>query len=214
MALNIKGFEFNMFGEITYVVWDESSHEAAVVDAGMCNSNERMVLDDFIATNELKIKYLVNTHIHIDHVFGVPYMKERYNVGLSASLSDEFLGDRIEQQAKMFHLPVEVSNVVIEHPLEAGDELKLGDEIIMVIDVPGHTPGGLALYAPESRFVITGDSLFNGSIGRTDLPGGDYATLVKAVSERLLTLPGDTTVYPGHGPSTTIAREKAYNPYL
>ncbi len=214
MALKIEGFEFNMFGEITYVVWDSESREAAVIDAGMCNDAERSRLDGFCADNELKVKYLVNTHIHIDHVFGVPYMKERYKVGLSASPADRMLADRVEQQTVMFHLPIKISNIAIDHPLKTGDELKLGKEVLKVIEVPGHTRGGLALYAPEARFVITGDSLFQGSIGRTDLPGGDHATLVRAVTDRLLVLPDDTTVYPGHGPSTTIGHEKAFNPFL
>ncbi len=212
--LHIKGFEFNMFGEITYVVWDDASLEAAIVDAGMSTDAERRAIDLFIAENELKIKYLLNTHVHLDHTFGVPYIEKQYGVKLSASPLDTPLADRIEQQAVLFHLPIKPSNVTIANELREGDVLYLGDNKLEVIEVPGHTPGGLAFYSPEQHFVLTGDSLFHSSIGRTDLPGGNHATLVKAVTDNLLSLPPDTVVYPGHGQSTTIAHELRYNPFL
>ena len=168
--LHIKGFEFNMFGEITYVVWDDASLEAAIVDAGMSTDAERRAIDLFIAENELKIKYLLNTHVHLDHTFGVPYIEKQYGVKLSASPLDTPLADRIEQQAVLFHLPIKPSNVTIANELREGDVLYLGDNKLEVIEVPGHTPGGLAFYSPEQHFVLTGDSLFHSSIGRTDLP--------------------------------------------
>ena len=203
-----------MFGEITYVVWDDASLEAAIVDAGMSTDAERRAIDLFIAENELKIKYLLNTHVHLDHTFGVPYIEKQYGVKLSASPLDTPLADRIEQQAVLFHLPIKPSNVTIANELREGDVLYLGDNKLEVIEVPGHTPGGLAFYSPEQHFVLTGDSLFHSSIGRTDLPGGNHATLVKAVTDNLLSLPPDTVVYPGHGQSTTIAHELRYNPFL
>lgn len=214
MSLKVKGFEVNMFGEMTYVVWDTASHEAAIIDAGMISKSEAQTIDSFISEEGLSVKYLINTHLHIDHVFGVPHIKGRYGIGLSASEADSILASRIEEQIKMFHLPVEAPDIDIAHPLADGDILKLGEEEITVIGVPGHSPGGLAFYAPEAHFVITGDSLFNRSIGRTDLPGGNHSTLVKAVTEKLLTLPGNTRVYPGHGPSTTIDDEIRFNPFL
>lgn len=212
--LHIKGFEFNMFGETTYVVWDDESREAAIVDAGMSTDAERLAIDSFISNNKLIIKYLLNTHVHLDHAFGVPYIEKKYGIKLSASPLDTPLADRIEQQAVLFHLPIKASNVIITNQLNEGDVLFLGDNKLEVIKVPGHTPGGLAFYSPEQHFVLTGDSLFYGSIGRTDLPGGNHATLVKAVTDKLLTLPADTIVYPGHGPSTTIEQELRYNPFL
>ncbi|MDE6086424.1 MAG: MBL fold metallo-hydrolase [Muribaculaceae bacterium] len=214
MALEIKGFEVNMFGEITYLVWDDTSREAMIVDAGMCNSEERQELDDFIVGLDLKVKYLVNTHLHVDHVFGVPYVKERYKVGLSASKEDEFLAERVEQQSLMFGLPQKAQNVEIDNDLRPGDILTLGNYQITVIGMPGHSPGGIALYAPEGNFVLTGDSLFQGSVGRTDLPRGDHDELINSVKEGLLNLPDDTVVFPGHGPSTTIGKEKMSNPFL
>ncbi len=214
MSLRIRGFEVNMFAEITYIIWDSVTHEAAIVDAGMIDEDERKAIDNFIADEGLTLKYMINTHLHIDHCFGVGHIKSKYGLGLTASDSDAPLASRIKEQAQMFRIPVDVENVSIEHNLADGDTLKLGDEELKVIAVPGHSPGGIALYAPESKFVVTGDSLFNRSIGRTDLPGGDYATLIKAVTDRLLSLPGDTKVFPGHGAPTTIAEERRFNPFL
>lgn len=214
MSLKIKGFEVNMFGEITYLVWDPTTSEAAVIDAGMVDDAERKAIDNFIEDKHLTLKYLINTHLHIDHCFGVKHIQKKYGVALSASTADSMLATRIKEQAQMFRVPVDVDNVTITHNLSDGDVLKLGEDELKVISVPGHSPGGIALYAPESHFVITGDSLFNRSIGRTDLPGGDYVTLIRAVTDKLLNLPGDTKVFPGHGAPTTIAEERRFNPFL
>lgn len=214
MTLKIKGFEVNMFSEITYIVWDEVSREAAIIDASMLYDDERSAIDNFIAEEKLSLKYMINTHLHIDHCFGVAHITSRYGLELLASEADQSLASRIKDQAQMFRIPADVDNVSIKHNLTDGDKLYLGKEELEVIAVPGHSPGGIALYAPESSFVVTGDSLFNRSIGRTDLPGGDYATLIKAVTERLLSLPGQTVVYPGHGLPTVIAEERRFNPFL
>lgn len=203
-----------MFGEITYIVWDDVTRQAAIVDAGMSTAAECAAIDSFIADNGLTVKYLLNTHVHLDHTFGVPHAEETYGVRLSASPLDSPLAERIEQQAVMFHLPLKPSNVTIDIPLHEDDVLHLGDNEIKVIEVPGHTPGGLAFYAPSAHFVLTGDSLFHSSIGRTDLPGGNHSALVRSVTDKLLTLPGDTVVYPGHGDATTIGHELRYNPFL
>ena len=212
--LKIGKFECNMFGEITYIVWDAATRQAAVIDPGMSTENECKAVDNYIEDNDLDIKYLLNTHIHLDHTFGIGHIESTYGVKLSASPADAPLAERIQQQAVMFHLPFRASNVEIAHPLVAGDVIKLGETRLVVIEVPGHTPGGLAFYAPEDHIVFTGDSLFHSSIGRTDLPGGDHTTLVKAVTGQLLSLPDNTTVYPGHGPATTIGHERNFNPYL
>lgn len=214
MALKIGQFECNMFGEITYIVWDMTTRQAAVIDPGMSNDNERKAIDNYIADKELEIKYLLNTHIHLDHTFGIGHIERTYGVQLSASPADSPLAQRIEQQAVMFHLPFHATNVEIAHPLVAGDVIKLGDSRLEVIEVPGHTPGGLSFYSAENHIVFTGDSLFHSSIGRTDLPGGNHVLLVKSVTGRLLSLPDDTVVYPGHGPATTIGHERNFNPYL
>ncbi|MDE6831359.1 MAG: MBL fold metallo-hydrolase [Muribaculaceae bacterium] len=214
MPLKLQGFQVNMFAEITYIVWDPESREAAIVDAGMSEDDEVRAIDNYLSDNNLTLKYLINTHLHIDHCFGVEHIKSKYGLGLMASKADEILSSRLKEQAQMFRLPIDVENISIEHDLKDGDVLHLGKEELKVISVPGHSPGGIALYAPDSKFVITGDSLFHRSIGRTDLPGGDHATLIRAVTDKLLSLPGDTKVFPGHGPSTTIAEEHRFNPYL
>lgn len=214
MGLKLRGFECNMFGEITYIVWDEATRQAAVVDAGMSNRAERDAIDRFIADNGLQVKYLLNTHIHVDHALGIPCMKQRYGVGLYASPAEEPLAALLQEQQAMFHLPIAVENVTIDHHLRAGDEIWLGDSKLTVIDVPGHTPGGIAFYCAAQNFVLTGDSLFQGSIGRTDLYGGSHEALVSSVKDNLLTLPPETVVYPGHGPATTIGHERTFNPYL
>lgn len=213
--LTVKDFEFNMFGEKTYLVFDPKTRECAVVDPGMMNADECARFGSYVEEHKLKVKYLVATHLHIDHLMGLEYIEKTYNVGLSASPLDVFLGERLKWQAEMFHLPVKVPDqIILANPLEPGDVLPLGVDELEVLAVPGHSPGSIALYSSKSEFVLVGDALFRGSIGRTDLPGGDYATLVKSIGTTLGTLPPQTKVYSGHGPSTTIAYELATNPFL
>lgn len=214
MALEVKSLEFNMFGEHTYIVWNPKDNIAAVIDPGMSTQAEINEFTDFIVSHELKLRYMINTHLHLDHSMGVNFIKRNYDIELMASPLDAPLAERIEQQGVLFNIPMKLENVEITYPLIEGDIIKIGDDYLKVIDVPGHTPGGIALYSPGNHFVFTGDSLFQGSIGRTDLPGGNHAALVNAVTRRLLTLPADTKVYPGHGPCTTIGHELTYNPYL
>ena len=213
--MQIQKFEYNLFGVKTYIIYDESSREAAIVDPGMVNADECKAIDDFIIGNSLSVKYLINTHMHIDHLFGDEYVMGKYGVGIAASTDDSILSSRIAEQARMFHLRTDISeSLTISTPLKDGDRLRLGKEEIEIFAVPGHSPGSIALYCSESGFVITGDALFRGSIGRTDLPGGNYAQLISSITNKLLTLPPMTVVYPGHGPSSTIAYETNYNPYL
>lgn len=213
--LTIKQFIFNPFGESTYVVYDQASKQAIVVDPGMTDSGERAQFDRYIEDNGLKLTGIVNTHLHLDHCFGANYVKDKYGVPVKAHAADAPLGAAVPVQARRFGLgKVAADSVSIDVPLADGDTINLGDDKLEVIHVPGHSPGGIALYSPDGKFVIAGDSLFKGSIGRTDLEGGDHATLVNAVRKRLLTLPDDTLVLSGHGEPTTIGREKLSNPYL
>lgn len=213
--MKIQRFEFNLFGVNTYVMFDVASKEAAIVDPGMTDQRECERIDSFIALNGLKVKYLINTHSHIDHLFGDEYVKRKYGVGVAASTDDLFLSSRIKEQSRMFGLRTDMPDEIkVDLPLHDGDVLKLGTEPIEIISVPGHSPGSVALYCPESKFVVTGDALFRLSIGRTDLPGGNHAQLLDSIMKKLLTLPPDTTVYPGHGPSTTVGNEWRHNPFL
>lgn len=212
--INIKRFEFNPFGENTYVIWDPVSREAAVVDPGMTDTSEEKALDTFISSERLTVKATLLTHIHIDHTFGVDHMKNKYNAPLLANKADEFLGQRRMEQARMFHLPMDLSPVVIDRFIDEGEALRLGDHPVMALHAPGHSPGSLLYYIPDAGILLSGDVLFQGSIGRTDLPGGDYATLISSIHKKILELPYTTRVYPGHGPSTTIADEVRSNPYI
>ena len=213
--MKIHHFEFNLFGVNTYLVWDEATLQTAVVDPGMSNPDECEELARYIVDNRLQVTKLIDTHLHIDHTMGNEYVEERYDVGLTAHPSDAPLGEMRGAQARAFHLQgAPTTPVHIDVAVKEGDRLYLGEQWLEVLEVPGHSPGSIALYFPSGGFVITGDALFNGSIGRTDLAGGDHDTLIPSIRSRLLTLPPATVVYPGHGPSTTIAREMRSNPYL
>lgn len=213
--LEIKQFAFGPFGVNTYIIYDTETLEAIVVDPGMNTDNENQRFDKFITDKKLTVTQIVNTHLHIDHCLGDNYVKDKYGARISAHIDDAFLGDNIQAQAEMFGLrPLDSREVTIDIHLKGGDIITIGKHRITVLHVPGHSPGGIALYCAESNFVIAGDSLFRGSIGRTDLPGGNYPTLVKAIKERLITLPDTTLVLPGHDMSTNISFEKANNSFL
>lgn len=212
--MNVSRFTVNPFGENTYVLWDADSREAVIIDPGMSNEAEREALDKFIEREKLTPVHLVNTHQHIDHCLGNQYVKNRYGLKLEANEGDDFLGQTLREQSRRFGMRVTADNAVSDIHLSDGDRFYVGKEPVEVLAVPGHSPGSIALYAPESSFVITGDALFPGSIGRTDLPGGSLPTLVDSIRKRLFTLPDDTVVLPGHGGETTIGIEKRSNPYL
>lgn len=212
--MKVSRFTFNMFGVNTYVLWDETTKEAIIVDPGMTNASEQKIIDDFIKKNSLNVTHLVNTHMHIDHSFGISYMKNKYDLTLECNSGDQFLAQRLKDQATMFGLPISIDELQIDVDLKEGDKIYVGDEELHILHVPGHSPGSIVLYAPLSSFIISGDVLFNSSIGRTDLPGGSYSQLISAINDKLMSLPDDVTVYPGHGPETSIGQEKRNNPYL
>ena len=212
--MKVSRFVFNMFGVNTYVVWDPESLEAAIIDPGMIDDDERRALDSFIESRNLKVTQLINTHSHLDHIFGNTYIKEKYGLEIKANPADDFLARTLPEQAARFGLRMPLQPQQLDVELHDGDTIFLGKERMEVLSVPGHSPGGIALYCPESNFVITGDTLFPGSMGRTDLPMGDYATLVDAIRRKLLTLPDSTVVLSGHGGETTIGNEKKSNPFL
>ena len=212
--MKVAIFQFSLFGINTYVVYDPQTSDCAVIDPGMLGEEEEKAMADFIERNKLHVTNVINTHLHIDHAVGNNFLKEKYNVPVLAHKLDEPLGERIQQQAYMFGINEKFKGVEITDYLKDGDIIKIGNGELEVICVPGHSQGSVALYDKKDGFIIVGDALFNGSIGRTDLPGGNYEQLITSIKNRLLTLPGDTVVYPGHGPSTTIANEKNLNPYL
>lgn len=213
--LEIKQFAFGPFGVNTYIVYDPETLEAIAVDPGMVNPGEYRLFDDFILSHGLKLTQVVNTHLHLDHCFGDNYVRDKYGVPVKAHPADAPLGEALKNQCAMFGLcGPDDSPVKIDIPLHDGDSVCVGTYPLKVIHVPGHSPGGIALYSGECNFAIVGDSLFRGSIGRTDLPGGDYSTLVNAVADRLMPLPDSTLVLTGHDMSTTIGKERQSNPYI
>lgn len=212
--LKIQPFEFNPFGELTYIVYNPATLDAIIVDPGMGDQDENEALDSFIEDKKLKITGVVNTHMHLDHCFGANYVKDKYGVGVSAHTADQFLGEDIDNQARLFGIRLKNRSVMIDAPLADGDTIEIGDESLRVIHTPGHSPGGICLYSSSGSFLIAGDTLFKGSIGRTDLPGSDHAQLLHSIRTKLFTLPDATIVLSGHGEPTTIGEEKAHNPYV
>ncbi|MCM1489810.1 MAG: MBL fold metallo-hydrolase [Muribaculum sp.] len=212
--LKIARFTFYMFGINTYVVYDPELKEAAIIDPGMSRKEEFDAMEKFIVRENLTVTHLINTHIHIDHAIADKWVMEKYNLPVEAHEDDSTLGLVLNQQAQRFGIRGVDAKIEIGKILNDGDDIKIGNGTLRVLHVPGHSPGSIALYDKEDGFVIVGDTLFEGSIGRTDLMGGDHAQLINAITYRLLTLPDDTVVYPGHGSATTVGREKASNPYL
>ena len=204
--------QFNPFQVNTYLVISDG--EVMIVDPGMLLPEEAQSLFEYIDNHSLTVTQIVNTHLHLDHIFGNQAAAEEYGLTPKAHPADFPLGHSLAEQARSFGLPADMLRQPEKFDeLTDGDLLTVGSLKIRVIAVPGHSPGGIALYCEEENWVITGDSLFQSSIGRTDLPGGNHQKLVDSVRTRLLSLPPQTKVYPGHGPTTTIVAE-LNNPYL
>ena len=212
--LSVKIFVFNPFMENTLVVYDDHTREAAIVDCGCLYDTERNELKKFIADNNLCVKYLLNTHLHLDHQFGNAWAAAEYGVLPLAHRNDEKLIDNLPSQAMLFGIPDSVDAQPLGGYIAEGDEITIGSSKLKAIFVPGHSAGSLCFYSASDGILIAGDVLFAGSIGRTDLPGGDFDLLTNGIREELFTLPLDTKVYPGHGPTTSIDREIHSNPFF
>ncbi len=214
--LKVKQFVFNPFGVSTFIIYDSESKAAIAIDPGMLNSAEQKEFDSYIAENNLKLTQIVNTHLHLDHCFGNNYVRDKYGIKVAAHPDDAFLGNSLAEQASRFgiRLTGNDTKVGIDIELKDGDSIKVGAHTLKVLHVPGHSPGSIALYCAEGGFVIAGDVLFKGSIGRTDLQGGNLDTLLNSIHSRLMTLPDSTNVLPGHDRFTTIGAERATNPYI
>ena len=210
--MNLKNFVFNPFQENTYVVWDDAFN-CAIIDPGCADEHERKELVSFIEDSHLKPVKLLNTHCHADHVLGNRFVAEKYDLELEMHEGDLPMLNAVPSYGASYGFdtgPMVEPGVF----LEDGDEIAVGSVALEVIHTPGHSPGGICFYHAPTAQVIVGDALFYGSIGRSDLPGGDHAQLIQAIKARLLTLPDDTRVHPGHGPATDIGFEKANNPFL
>jgi len=210
--LTIESFVFNSFQVNTYLVINQDG-ECLVIDPAFYSPEETSFFDRHITKNKFKIIGQVNTHCHVDHVLGVQHVQNTYKCPLRAHSNESGLLNKATQMGEMFGLRVDPLSG-IEQSIEDGDQIEIGAYSVRAILVPGHSPGSLSFYSPDGGFVITGDALFHRSIGRTDLPGGDYDTLISSIMNRLLTLPPETVVYPGHGDPTTVREEASDNPFL
>ncbi len=211
--ITVKTFEFNFFQENSYLLYDETG-EAVLIDCGCSRWQEEQELSDFIKENNLTLKHLLCTHLHMDHIMGNEYIYKTYGLKPEAHKADVDNLPSAEAQSRRFNLPIPVRDVPIEKYLVGNEVIRFGDSELTVLTVPGHSPGSVAFYNSKSGFVIVGDALFAGSIGRTDLWGGNHDVLIAAIKDKLLSLPDDTIVYPGHGPATNVYAERMNNPFL
>lgn len=210
--ISIHHFTFGPFQENTYVLFDETK-ECLIIDPGCYDNDERAELVDYIQNNQLTPVRLINTHCHVDHVFGNKFIAEKYNLKLEINKHDLPVLESLMMVAGMYNLKAEPSPAPSVF-LDEGDVVTFGNSKLEIVFTPGHSPGSITFYNREQKFMIVGDVLFNGSIGRTDLPGGNYNTLISSIKNKLFPLGDEYVVYNGHGPSTTIGFEKQHNPFL
>jgi glyoxylase-like metal-dependent hydrolase (beta-lactamase superfamily II) len=210
--LQIKSFEFSPIQENTYILYNEFN-DCIIIDPGCYFDEEKETISDFIDTARLKPVMLINTHCHLDHVFGNKYIAEKYGLTLQIHEGEKKVLDFAPASGLMYNMPFDNYSGNFKY-LKEGNIIKLGQDELKVLFTPGHSPASLSFYCEKDSFVISGDVLFYRSIGRTDLPGGDFDTLIKSIRSQLFVLPGETKVFSGHGPMTTIADEKRENPYL
>jgi len=210
--LSLESLVFNSFQVNTYLVRNEKG-DCLVVDPAFYSQEEVSAFDNYISSKGINIIGQINTHCHVDHVLGAKHMQTAYNCPLRAHPEESGLLNNAPFMGEVFGLTVEAFSG-IDKELEDNELIKIGDDSLKAILVPGHSPGSLSFYSAGGGFVITGDALFQGSIGRTDLPGGDYDTLINSIRNRLLILPPETLVYPGHGDPTSIGAEASGNPFL
>ncbi|MDD5184137.1 MAG: MBL fold metallo-hydrolase [Paludibacter sp.] len=211
--MTIKTFTFNPFQENTYIVHDETN-EAVIIDAGCLNKDEKSAIINYLEEKKLTLKRVINTHLHLDHQFGNKFIFDTFGIKPEANIEDEYLVESFVTQARSFGLSVSEEGQAIGNYIVENQEIKFGNTIMTTLLVPGHSPGSVAFYSEKEGVVFVGDVLFRGSIGRTDLPRGDFATLILSITKKLFLLPDSTVVYSGHGPTTTIGYEKKNNPYL
>ena len=210
--MQIKTFVFNPIGENTYLVWDHTG-ECAIIDAGNSTPAEDATLDNFIAEQGLKPVLAINTHGHFDHLLGVNHLKERYGVQFACSSKDQYLIDSQRAAGQVYGIPVR-GIPAIDIDLSEQESISFGQTTLHIIATPGHTPGGVTLLEAQEQVAFTGDTLFRESIGRTDLEGGDYPTLMRSILGALLPLGDAMKIFPGHAESSTIGHESMYNPFV
>jgi glyoxylase-like metal-dependent hydrolase (beta-lactamase superfamily II) len=209
---HIKSFTFNPFEENTYLLFDETN-ECIIIDPGCYMEDEKKELIDFIEANKLTPVQLLNTHCHVDHIFGNKFLFEKYKLLPECHKNELQLLAAASEYSKLWGIFLDPSPTPKVF-LDEEDEIKFGHQTLKILFTPGHSPGSICFYHVEEKKIISGDVLFQMSIGRTDLPMGDYDTLIESIRTKLFTLPDDVKVFAGHGPATTIGFEKKNNPFL
>ena len=210
--ITVKIIVSNPFQENTIVLSDQTK-ECIIIAAGGYTPQENKALSDYIESNGLKPVMAVNTHGHVDHMLGVNYVKERYGIPFAIDGRDAFLIESAPTHGAIYGFKVD-SVPTIDIDLQGKKEVRFGDTAMEIIETPGHTPGHICLYNKDEKLLITGDTLFRESIGRTDLPGGDYSWIMRSILDKLMPLGGDVHFYPGHGQDSTIGHEALYNPFV
>ncbi|NDC41675.1 MAG: MBL fold metallo-hydrolase [Chitinophagia bacterium] len=210
--LNVVFFTFNTFEENTYVIYNEHN-DCWLVDPGMYSEAEKEGMFKYLTEKGLNPKAIINTHAHIDHIMGIGALQRKYKIPFYLHEAEQSVLDMAPVSASMFGLDF-LDTLVPDSYISEHEKLTLGHDEVEVRFVPGHSPGSICFYYAPGNWVISGDALFAGSIGRTDLPGGNHSTLVHSIKTQLLTLPNETRVLSGHGRPTTIGAEKTNNPYI
>lgn len=209
--LSIRTFTFNAFSENTYVVSDETL-AAVIIDPGCYTRDEQLELSSFIEAQNLKIAFILNTHCHIDHVLGNHFAKDKYKVPLLLHKIEESQLRAVKNYAPLYGFEG-YRETEPDAFVDTKDLISFGNTHWKILFLPGHAPGHIGFYDDHEKILFSGDVLFAGSVGRTDLPGGNFETLIKSIHQHVFTLPDSTVVYPGHGPTTTVGEEKISNPF-
>jgi glyoxylase-like metal-dependent hydrolase (beta-lactamase superfamily II) len=210
----VLSLTFNPVAENTYIVYDTDTCEAIIFDPGCFTNAEEAELVRVLEANKLRPVQLINTHCHFDHVFGNAFVVEKYGLRLGIHELEKPVLEMAPAVVNMYGMPPMVASPAADYFIAEGETIVLGENSFEVLFCPGHSPGSLCFYNKAEGYVIAGDVLFDGSVGRTDLPGGDHQTLIGSILTRLMPLPDETVVYPGHGGKTTIGKERRSNPFL
>ena len=211
--MKLKSFIFNQFYENTFIVSD-STNDCIIVDPGCYSNDEKNILKKYIDNNNLNPVKLINTHCHIDHILGNKFAAKTWGLNLETHQNDIELLENSSEIARLYGFIDYEKSPSTTQFLNEGDIVEFGNSKLKILYTPGHAPGHISLYSKKEKFIISGDVLFNNSIGRTDLPGGDFNVLIESIKTKILCLDDDTVVYCGHGPATTVGYERVNNPFL
>lgn len=210
--IRVKKFVVNPLQENSFIISDETN-ECIFIDPGFYYKEEHDEIREYISENNLTPVKITNTHCHFDHIMGVEFVRNEYNIPFHAHIYDEFWVEKAIDQSQMFGFEMKPVQPINSY-LQEGEKIKFGNSELLIIHIPGHSPGHVVFYNAENNFLIAGDVLFYGSIGRSDLPGGSHLELVSNIKNKLFILPEETKVYCGHGPETKLGFEKTTNPFL